>query len=99
MEDSTILDKPTRSFADGVALESLPKELGVLLMVAGLGGVLLPGPVGAPFLVLGGLVLFPKAFAKVDRKLANRFPRLHQEGMRQIIRFVNDLENRYPSKV
>ena len=31
----------------------LPREVGVLLIVAGMGGILLPGPVGSPFLLLG----------------------------------------------
>ncbi len=48
-------------------IESLPKELGVLLVVAGIGGLLLPGPVGTPFLIVGGVILWPAAFQRVDR--------------------------------
>ena len=44
---------------DEEVIEKLPTEVGILLIVAGLGGILLPGPVGAPFLILGGLSLFP----------------------------------------
>jgi hypothetical protein len=81
-----------------LVLESLPREFGVLLVVAGVGGVLLPGPVGTPLLVLGGLILFPKLFRKVDQGLARRFPKLHREGMRQARRLVTDLESRYPTR-
>ena len=40
----------------------MPKEVGVLLIVSGIGGILLPGPVGTPFLLLGCLMLWPRAF-------------------------------------
>jgi len=82
---------------DGVMLESLPKEVGVLLVVAGIGGLLLPGPIGTPFLILGGVVLYPKIFRKLDRGLQKRFPKFHREGMKQVHRFVIDLERRYPT--
>ena len=78
-------------------LERLPKEIGILLIVAGIGGILLPGPIGAPFLVLGGLTLFPVTFKKLDRCLSRQFPETHKQGMRQVRRFVNDLERRYPT--
>jgi hypothetical protein len=97
MSETTADGLESPSFEGGAGLETLPKEVGVLLIVAGVGGVLLPGPVGAPFLVLGGLILFPKAFRKVDRGFASRFPRLYREGMKQVLRFVTDLERRYPS--
>lgn len=77
-------------------LASLPKEVGVLLIVAGLGGVLLPGPVGTPFLVLGGVVLFPKVFRRVNDGMKKRFPKFYQQGMKQVRRFVIDLDRRYP---
>ena len=77
-------------------LETLPKELGVLLVVAGIGGVLLPGPVGAPFLVVGGVILWPAAFKRVDRCFQKRLPRMHEAGMKQMQRFISDLERRYP---
>ena len=76
--------------------ESLPKELGVLLVVAGIGGLLLPGPVGSPFLILGAVTLWPAAFRRVEHCFATRLPRLHHMGMIQIRRFMTDLERRYP---
>jgi hypothetical protein len=83
--------------ADEVNLDSLPKEVGVLLIVVGLGGILLPGPVGSPFLIIGGVILFPKVFRKLDRGFQGCFPRMHREGMKQVRRFVVDLERRYPT--
>jgi hypothetical protein len=83
---------------DSIRLDSLPKELGVLFVVAGIGGILLPGPIGAPFLVVGGVVLWPKLFHNMERGFEKRFPRIHREGMKQLKRFVVDLEKRYPSK-
>jgi hypothetical protein len=77
-------------------IRSMPKEVGVLLVVAGIGGLLLPGPVGTPFLVLGGVMLWPRAFEKVEIFLEKRFPRLHHQSVRQIRRFLDDLERRYP---
>ena len=65
-------------------------------MVVGVGGILLPGPVGSPFLVLGGLILFPRLFKNADKAFAERFPKTHKEGVRQVKRFVSDLERRYP---
>ena len=75
---------------------SVPKELGVLLVVGGIGGLLLPGPVGSPFLILGGVILWPAAFKRVESCFEKRFPRLHRQGMSQIARFVSDFERRYP---
>jgi hypothetical protein len=77
-------------------IQAMPKEVGVLLMIAGVGGLLLPGPVGTPFLVLGGVVIWPKTFGWAERYLERKFPRLHHHSLRQITRFLNDLERRYP---
>jgi len=66
------------------------------LVVAGIGGLLLPGPVGTPFLILGGVTLWPAAFRRVEACLEKRLPRLHHMGMIQIRRFMADLDRRYP---
>jgi hypothetical protein len=76
---------------------ALPKEVGVLLMIVGIGGLLLPGPVGSPFFLLGLVTLWPSAFGKLEAAFQNRFPRIHREGMRQVKRYLTDLERRYPS--
>ena len=77
-------------------IRAMPKEVGVLLIVAGIGGLLLPGPIGSPFLILGGVVLWPKAFERLEIWFEKRFPRMHHQSVRQIKRFLDDLERRYP---
>ena len=71
------------------------RELGWMLVSAGVIGVVLPGP-GAPALVAGGLMLWPGAFARADQWMRRRFPRAHRKGMGHINRFLADLERRYP---
>jgi hypothetical protein len=78
-------------------VRAMPKEFGVLLIVAGVGGILLPGPVGTPFLILGGLMLWPRALEKLEVFLEGRYPRVHHHGVRQVNRFLDDLERRYPT--
>jgi hypothetical protein len=90
---------PDESFDTASEIEkirSMPKEVGVLLIVAGIGGLLLPGPIGSPFLILGGVMLWPKAFGCVENAFEKRFPRMHRKSVRQIKRFLDDLERRYP---
>jgi len=77
-------------------IESMPKEVGVLLMVAGVGGLLLPGPVGSPFVLMAGVILWPSAFRRVEHWFEASFPTLHRKSVRQIHRFLDDLERRYP---
>lgn len=77
-------------------LEKLPSEIGVLLIVVGIAGVMLPGPVGSPFLVAGGVALWPSAFRKSEDWLRRASPRLYDEGIRQMERYLADLERRYP---
>jgi hypothetical protein len=74
----------------------LPREVGVLLIVAGVGGILLPGPVGSPFLLLGAVTLWPRLFTRLEICFQKRFPKMHRTGTRQIHRFLADLDRRYP---
>lgn len=78
------------------SLQDLPKEVGVLLTTVGVLGLLLPGVVGAPALLAGGLVLWPKAFGKAESYFSGRFPATHRRSMQQVGRFLDDLERRYP---
>jgi hypothetical protein len=76
-------------------IKDLPKEIGVMLITAGILGIILPGP-GTPAVIAGGLALWPSAFGKLESWLERRYPRVHRESMKQINRFLNDLEKRYP---
>lgn len=76
-------------------IKELPKELGVMLLTAGIVGFILPGP-GTPAIIAGGLALWPEAFGKLESWLERSHPKVHRQGVRQINRFLNDLEKRYP---
>jgi hypothetical protein len=76
-------------------LKRPPKELGVMLVSAGVIGFVLPGP-GIPALVAGGLILWPEGFGKVEGWLRRRHPDMHRKGIGYLDRFLNDLERRYP---
>lgn len=78
-------------------LQSLPREIGVLLVTIGAVGILLPGMVGTPALVAGGMLLWPRGFRSVDGWLRQRFPKFHAGGTRQILRYLDDMETRYPT--
>ena len=78
-------------------LEDMPKELGVLLTSVGVLGMVLPGLAGAPALLAGGMVLWPKTFGRVEGWFEGRFPETHRKSMRQVGRFLDDLERRYSS--
>jgi hypothetical protein len=75
---------------------AISQEVGALLIVSGIAGILLPGPVGTPLLILGCVMVWPKAFERMDLFFAKRFPRAHHLGVVQSTRFLNDLERRYP---
>ncbi len=88
-------DQLTRESSDLKRLEELPKEVGVMLIAAGVVGLVLPGP-GTPALIAGGVALWPGAFSKLELWLERRYPNVHQKSMKQIGRFLDDLEKRYP---
>jgi hypothetical protein len=76
-------------------IKDLPKEVGVMLITAGIVGFILPGP-GTPAIIAGGLVLWPNAFGKLETWLEQAHPKVHKKGMQQINRFLSDLQKRYP---
>jgi len=78
-------------------IKDLPREVGVMLMTVGVLGFILPGVVGTPAAIAGGLVLWPKAFGKVENWFERRFPKIHKQSLYQINRYLNDLESRYPN--
>ncbi len=78
-------------------IKDLPREVGVMLMTVGVLGFILPGVVGTPAAIAGGLVLWPKAFSGVENWFERRFPKIHKQSLYQINRYLNDLESRYPN--
>jgi len=79
-------------------IKGLPTSIGVILMAAGVAGLILPGPIGTPLLVAGGLVLAPKAFGKLDAYMKTRCPGVRHHGVKVIERFLDDLQKRYPDE-
>jgi len=79
-------------------LENFPPEIATLLIMAGVAGMLLPGPVGSPLLIAGGVVIWPKTFRPIERWFRRKFPCLHREGVIQLKEFVGDLQKRFPNK-
>ena len=77
-------------------IKDLPKEVGVMLISVGVLGMVLPGVMGTPAIIAGGLVLWPKAFGKVEDWFERRYPGLHHRSMKQIGRYLDDLERRFP---
>ena len=91
------LATPEQSEGTGEArLPSLPPEVGILLTLVGTAGVVLPGMIGTPFLVAGGIALWPSAFRKVERWLMKASPKAYETGVQQLEQFLADLERRYP---
>ena len=74
-----------------VSVEQLPKDAGWLLITAGVVGLVVPGVFGTPFLLAGALVLAPGG-----TKLLSRW--VGHSAMRQVGRFLDDLERRYPRR-
>ncbi len=74
-----------------VHAEQLPKEAGWLLITAGVVGLVVPGVMGTPFLLAGAVVLAPGGSQLLSRWAGH-------SAMRQVSRFLDDLERRYPRR-
>jgi hypothetical protein len=77
-------------------IRNLPPELAVLLFSVGVLGFVLPGIIGTPAIIAGGLALWPKAFGRAESWFAKRCPVVHQKSLHQMGRFLADLDRRYP---
>jgi hypothetical protein len=101
-QDRVTTGDPSLGFPDVVddstvqRIQDLPKEVGVMLVTVGAVGVVLPGMMGTPAIIAGGLVLWPGAFGGLESWFRRRNPGLYRRGIRQIGRFLDDLERRYP---
>ena len=92
-------DLPDVSSEDSTELlGKLPPEIGMLLIISGIAGVLLPGPVGTPLLIAGGVTMWPKTFEPIERWFSRRFPAAHKEGVIQIREFISNLQQRFPEE-
>ena len=78
-------------------IEALPRDIGWLLIYVGVLGLVVPGVVGWPFLVVGGAILSPggpKAFTRWAGRKPRRMVRM---GITQMARLLDDLDRRYPA--
>jgi hypothetical protein len=79
-----------------IRVEHLPKEAGWMLVTAGVVGLIVPGMLGTPFLFAGVFVLAPGGPRLLSRWVGRNPPNFVHTAMRQISRFLDDLERRYP---
>jgi hypothetical protein len=79
-------------------LTQLPKDAGWLLITAGVVGLAVPGILGAPFLLAGAVVVAPGGPQLLSRWVGHNPPKIVRSAMRQMNRFMEDLERRYPRR-
>jgi len=77
-------------------IRNLPPELAVLLLSVGVLGFILPGIIGTPAIIAGGLALWPNGFERAESWFEKRCPSVHRQSLKQMGRFLNDLDRRYP---
>ena len=89
--------------ADAVADEevmqriaNLPRDVGWMMVSVGVLGVILPGIPGVPFLLAGSAVLTPGGPRLLTRWARRRPQGVVHGGLKQIGRWLDDLERRYP---
>lgn len=77
-------------------IANLPPDIGWLMVSIGVLGVVLPGIIGTPFLVAGVAVLTPGGPKLLTRWAGNKPNGFVHKGLRQIGRWLDDLDRRYP---
>ena len=74
----------------------LDHEVGWVLVSAGVIGMIVPGILGTPFLLMGAFALWPGNRKRVEKWRQGHSPKFFHGSMKQINRFLDDLERRYP---
>lgn len=77
-------------------LRSTPPQVGAILITVGVAGVILPGPIGLPFVVAGCFVLWPKTVDGMEWLVRKRFPKVYHYSLEFIERYFDDLDRRFP---
>jgi hypothetical protein len=90
------VDVPALTDQTVLRVEQLPRGAGWLLITAGVVGVVVPGVPGAPFLLAGAVLLTPGGSRLLSRWAGRNPPKFVRSALRQISRFLDDLERRYP---
>jgi hypothetical protein len=90
---------PALASSSSSRIERVPRQVGFLLLAAGMVTGMLPPPPG-PFdmslMLAGGVALWPRGLRAVNDWTGKRFPQAHQAGMSFLERFLDDLERGYP---
>jgi hypothetical protein len=79
-------------------IEEWPRDVGWVLVTAGVIGVIAPGIIGMPFLVAGAFVLTPGGPRMLSRWAGRKPRKFARSALRQICRLLDDLERRYPHR-
>jgi len=90
---------PEEQMEDDAVVERVGKlehEVGWVLVTAGVIGMIVPGILGTPFLVMGAFALWPGNRKRVEKWRQGHSPKIFHGSMKQINRFLDDLERRYP---
>jgi hypothetical protein len=87
---------------DSRRIAHLPPGVGFSVMLAGvLTGMVppIPGPEDVLIVAFGALALWRSGFRACERWTHRSFPRAHRAGTNVILRYLDDLERRYPGAV
>jgi hypothetical protein len=79
-------------------ISAMPRDVGWLLVTAGVVGEVAPGVFGTPFWIMGTLILWPSMGRRMESVLERRAPQFFAASMKQVGRFLDDLERRYPPR-
>lgn len=82
-------------------LGGLPSDLGISLLSLGAVGVVIPGPVplGASFVLLGAVVLWPGLLIRTGGPLARKCPCIFRVLIDFTDHYRSDLDRRYPGSL
>ncbi len=75
---------------------NVPPDVGWMMITVGILGVVLPGLIGTPFLVTGIAVLAPGGPELLTRWVRENPNWVVLTGLKQMGRWLDDLERRYP---
>jgi len=87
---------PTEYF-DMDLLDTIPKDIGWMLLILGIIGVAVPGMVDIPLLIAGSIIIWPSTY-RIFQRLAKTPKQAHllDAPVRFLTRFHADLERRNP---
>ena len=77
-------------------IERLPRDVAWLMIYVGILGVILPGIIGTPFLIAGLAILAPGGPKLLARWAARNRRGFVHASLKQINRWLEDLDRRYP---